>query len=130
MPGMELRFKCPCGFEQGGVEVGATERGRFVVAMCQRCHKLASHWREGERRVRPICRKCGKALTLIADPGSWGPAALQMKFPDDEPWIVAGGECFEEGPTEDEAEQLQSVRVLCPRCGQCSMECESETLWD
>jgi NAD-dependent SIR2 family protein deacetylase len=134
MPGMELNFRCPCGFKREGVMVGATLEGHYDVVMCHQCHLLLSVWRDGAmykgQRAPPTCRKCGKPLMPITAPGAWGPPDLQNRFPDLEPRIVEDGDYFDEGPTDEERSQLAQIRVLCPKCGALSLEYKTVAHWD
>jgi len=134
MPGMELNFRCPCGFIRKGVMVGAALDGHYDVVMCLHCHLLLSVWRDEAKfkrqQVRPICKKCGKPLMPITASGAWGPPDLQNRFPDHEPWIVKNGDCFDKEPTDAELAQFAQIRILCPKCGTFSLEYETVAHWD
>lgn len=134
MPGMELAFRCPCGFRRDNVSVGATQTGHYLVVLCLHCHRLFSLWRRtrsSERQDdRPICRGCGKPLIPITAPGAWGPPSLQNRFPDLEPWLVQEDDDIVENAARPARAELDAIRVLCPKCKSLSLEYQRVGLWD
>jgi DNA-directed RNA polymerase subunit RPC12/RpoP len=96
------------------------------------------------RGGRPLaCRECGKPLIDVTAPGAWGPPALQERFPDREPWMIDSSDFDPEPPenepwNEQEAEEtpeerialLETIRIRCPRCHNCSLTFQEEGCWD
>jgi transposase-like protein len=135
MPGMLLTFTCPCGFKKENIEVGATEKGHFKVAICLQCRKIFSIWVNYEQeRHKPemgrTCQRCGMDTILITDPGAWIPISLQTKFNDTEPWMVEDTLCEHEEITEEDITNIQNIRVLCPSCRAHSVEYHLTGCWD
>jgi len=123
MPGEILVFRCPCGFSQDDVFVGATQTGEYVVVLCLECHRIVSLFQRTRRRrrddpeQRPVCRKCGKPLLRITDRGVCGiPGREEFVLEDTEPWL----DLFP-GP---------KVRILCPRCHSLSLTYVAIGNWD
>jgi len=130
MPGMNMNFKCPCGFNAKNVTVGATQEEYCLVVLCLECHRLFSLWRKGNNSTVPICKSCGKPLMSITAPGAWSPSALQAKFPDSEPWLIDEGSSCEDELIEDEIDQFKEIRIMCPRCKKYSVEFKEVAYWD
>ena len=135
MPGMELTFACACGHRSENVSVGATEDGEYEVFICLECRRILSHWRQPGRRENDPprkprkCDRCGHQLMRMTDTGAWGPARLQERFPESEPWMVAGGE-WPDDASEEERELVSQIRILCPQCRAYAVDHEAVTLWD
>jgi ribosomal protein S27E len=116
------------------MSVGATERGHYLVVICLDCQRIFSIWRDRnsdkDQKNIPICKKCGRTLMSLTDPGAWSPSSLQNKFPDFEPWLFEDGSCFDEEPTDEEVAEILSIRVFCPNCKTFSLEYEITSHWD
>ena len=137
MPGMELDFKCHCGFNVENVTEGATQKGHYLVVLCLECHRLFSIWKKDLPPVQdstvPNCKRCGKPLMPLTAPEAWSPSSLQKKFPDYEPWGIDEGtwfDRFDDEPTENEMVQIKGIRVLCPRCRKHSVDFETVLFGD
>jgi DNA-directed RNA polymerase subunit M/transcription elongation factor TFIIS len=132
MPGMQLSFRCPCGFKRKDVMAGASEDGHYyAVSICLQCQTILSVLStDNQGHKKKVCRKCGKELMAVTERGAWTPSSLQNKFPDTEPWMVEGQ--FPEYPESDDDDiaQVQDIRILCPRCRKHSVQWECTALWD
>lgn len=130
MPGMRLSFSCSCGYQLHDVEVGATESGHYEVFLCLQCKEIFSVWESTNRDYRKNCRKCGKNLMAVTDPGAWGPHALFEMCPDTEPWMIEGPVSDDESSEAHLSTLLESVRILCPKCTRYSLKFDATVLWD
>jgi ribosomal protein L37AE/L43A len=127
---MKMNFKCVCGFNAVDISVGATQSQHYLVVMCFECHRLFSLLRRCDSSTIPICKTCGKPLIPITTPGAWGPPALQKKFPDTDPWLVDDESYCDDEAIEEEMDQFNEIRVMCPRCKNHSVEFEAIEYWD
>ena len=130
MPGMSLLFNCPCGFLRDNIDVGATETGDYTVFLCLQCKKIVSIWTSVGHLHNKACKKCGMKLMAVTDSGAWGPASLQQRFPDTEPWMIEDQVDEFEQPENDHIASIQDIRLLCPNCGKYSLQFESTRFWD
>jgi ribosomal protein S27E len=130
MPGMSLSFKCSCGFYKNDIDVGATEEGHYAVFLCFRCKNIFSSWASRSKSYRKICRKCGEGLIAVTDKGAWGPTFIQDRFPDSEPWMVENDIFDIDEDVSVYAEEIENIRILCPKCGNLTLVFENSAFWD
>jgi len=127
---MSLSFKCPCGFHRGNIEVGATGSGHYTVFLCKRCKNIFSSWAALSKSNSKICKKCGDNLIAVTDQGAWNPAFIQNRFPDSEPWMVENDIFDIEDNDSEYADEIENIRILCPRCGKYTLLFEISAFWD
>ena len=130
MPGSNLSFICPCGFQSHDIKAGATETGEYTVFLCLQCKRISSIWTSTKHPFKRACNKCGMWLITVTDSGAWEPASLQLRYPDSEPWMIENEIDEDELPEDESNNRIRDIRLLCPICGKYSLKYEITVFWD
>lgn len=137
MPGQVLIFKCQCGFTKENVTVGATDAHSYGLFFCFHCHTIVSlkiKHTSSSRTPKRHCSKCDSLLVHIDEKGAWGPSHIQEKFLGTPPWCIDDWEhepdILNDGDNESVGFEIDTIRLICPVCGQYSLEFDCCGFWD
>lgn len=129
MPGAILNFCCECGFTKNDINVGALIDRHYIVCLCFNCNILKSTLITGGSDKKPVfCKKCNKAMLKITEKNAWIPETLNEKFHETEPWMLE--EIIFEDDDEEIDNEINDIKILCPKCGRYSLRYEQVGCWD